>query len=278
MFTVGSLYSCQEFLAFIGQERIAIKEFSSSRTPFGVVKASDVVTLAIRCGWTRLNEDGICELTDKGLAVKREPNEPTRLRKQILDYVDIEQPIWSAKSCWGRSESCRLFPEPVQQVFREAGLLEDWTDELITWWDSFALKVRGIRSEKLLETGRRAERKSMEYELKRTGVKPIWKSLDTDYAGYDIRSIDGDKPIYIEVKGTELRFKEAQFKVSRHECDVASELDGYRFHLWVLREPARLFAFTATEILEHLPHDKADGKWDLVKIPMKSFLAHERVV
>ena len=276
MFSVGILYSSQEFLEFVHKERILFADCLGGRGPFELSAIADVANLSARCGWTRIDEDGVCILTEKGLNVTRELTVEKKVRRQILDFIDVEQPKWSVKSSCGRSEALRMFPEPVKQIFDEAGLCEAWTEELIQWWDAFSLKARFLKNSYLHRVGRDAERKSFDHELRRTGRDPVWKSLDTDFAGYDIQSVDRGAPLYIEVKGSERRFKEADFSVSRHEWEVSCDFPGYCFHLWLLTGTPRLFVVDAKVMMQYFPQDQLSGRWQNVRIPVSAFSSFEQ--
>lgn len=269
-FSVGVLYSTQELLKFVGEKDMSPDEFCSSFKTFAVAAAIDVLEIAQRCSWIALTVDGRMVVTARGQAVLKASSQEAGLRLQIKHAIEVFQPAWAQRMRNGREEVRRYFPAEVLQCFDEAGLMEDWDELLINWWDDLAQAARAKKNDELLQIGRKSERMSWEYELERTKAKPRWQALESNFSGFDILSrIDESNtgPLRIEVKGSAQPRKEAMFYVTRNEWDVAITNGSYRFHIWLLsHNPPLLIDKDHTEILPNIPLNKGCGKWWNVQI------------
>lgn len=274
MYSVGVLYSIQEFLTFVAQNPVVGSEFEKIGSRFVLASSGDVFSASLRCGWVELNDSGVCVLTTRGREILTKSPAEVMLRYQLYDLIEVFQPSWAMKIRAGRAEVKPFLPPAVEQIFREAGLFAEWSDEIVAWWDTLAQAVRMRKADALLLTGRKAERRSCEYERDRTGKEPHWQSIDSNYSGFDILSIVSPtdrRPMKIEVKGTEQRLKEAYFTVTRNEWQTAESATVYRFHLWILRGKGRLIKLDAADVAPHVPGDCGSGKWESVRIRFKAF-------
>jgi hypothetical protein len=177
----------------------------------------------------------------------------------------------------GREETIPAMPRDVEQCFKECGLLDPWSTDVIEWWASAELYARAYRNEQNAKTGREAERLTVEYETKRVGEKPDWKSLDSAFVGYDIlskvSSLNG-KFLLIEVKGSERRPKEAVFSFTSAAYRVAAKNENYVLHLWhVSKDPQhhQLYVVPFVDVERHLPVNRESGRWENTLVPFSSF-------
>ncbi len=272
--SVGLLYSSQEFLELIKDGNIYASDFENIGKRFVLAPPRDIFSISLRCAWITLNDMGICILTDRGRELIKASSPDQMLRHQLRDIIDIYQPPWSMKIRSGRAEIRKFLPEDINQIFSEANLFVDWTDEVIEWWDSLAEKVRSEVNARLLRNARLAERLSVRYEKERTGKEPHWQSIESNYSGYDILSIyenNDFRKVQIEVKSSELNMNDAYFTVSRNEWRVATIAEFYRFHLWVLKGRRKLIVLDSNEVEEHIPLDRGEGRWEQVRIPFRYF-------
>lgn len=238
-----------------------------------------VLKLAQDCQWVELSHTDSIVLSTQGRRIHDTGNATVQLRYQLRDVLSFVSPSWAKKIADGRSEALKIMPEAVRQIFSEADLLGDWTDELVAWWDEIGLAARSRKYERNLRTGRIAERLSIQYEEQRTGQRPKWTCAETNYAGFDLLSVvsrDEPRPCAIEVKGTTLRMSEAKFTLSRNEWEVADANDDYRLHLWVVRDSQQnvardLRVVTTSQLEIHIPADRGGGKWTMVAIPFAPF-------
>lgn len=273
-FSVGVLYSALDFMALLDATPISIRDFHASFERFAVANANEVLKVSQECSWIELNTNGYIYATEHGKRLLGHTDYVLPLRMQLCDLIGVRQPAWAKRMRNGRAEVAKFLPDDVSQCFREAGLLGEWTPEIIKWWDELAQTANARRSAELLEVGRKAERLSVEYEEKRTGVRPKWQALESNFAGYDVLSRlsdEDDSRLMIEVKGTTLSKRDAQFFLTRHEWKIADSASSYRFHLWLLSyEPPVLLEADKDKVREHVPLNQGSGSWESVKIPFNS--------
>lgn len=274
-FSVGVLYSAVEFLKQLNYCPLNIDNFRESFERYIVASADEVLKVSQECGWIFLNSQGYINITAQGQTLLEPTDYQQTLRLQMRDVIAAYQPTWSKRLRHGRAEVRTFLAGDIAQCFREAGLLDDWNDELIRWWDELAQTANARRSAELLEIGRKAERLTIDYEFSRTSTMPKWQSLESNFSGYDVLSKVSDTdstPLKIEVKGTTQRKREALLTLTRNEWSVANQSDHYKFYLWLLAsDPPELLVVTKSELNEHLPTNNGTGSWETVKIPFKSF-------
>jgi hypothetical protein len=279
MHSVGLLYSAQEFLSFVTRNPVIGDEFERIGRRFVLASPQDVFSVSLRCDWVQINDKGLCMITSRGNQILGLDSSELMLRHQLQDIIEVYQPTWAMKIRAGRAEVRKFMPEDIEQIFKEAGLYEVWTDEIIGWWDTLAQRVHLQKACELLRVGRLAERLSYQYEKKRTSLEPHWQSIESNYSGYDILSViarEDHRKVRIEVKGTELSLRDAFFTVTRHEWRTASNTDLYRFHLWLVKGNKQIIDVDASDIEPHIPNDSGEGSWEHVRIPFKAFA--ERIV
>jgi hypothetical protein len=275
MFSVGILYSAQEFLGFAHNNSLSVEQFSK-QTRFVLASAENVLQVAQNCQWVRLTPDGNISVTDKGLRIVDAADSPAKLRIQIVDLIDFEKPPWAMKIRHGRQEAIVSLSADagVRQCFQECGLLGAWSDASREWWISTGQLVRAQRQERLALTGATAEKWTIEYESERVGQIPEWKSIESNFAGFDVLSrisVSDESPLRIEVKGSERKPKEADFTVTRHEFRTATLSQNYVFYLWHVATNKQLFVVPFAEVKKQIPTDQNDGRWELTNIPFSSF-------
>jgi hypothetical protein len=279
--SVGIFYDAQKLLRLVKTGRVTTAALLESFRKLEVADLSEVLRISQQCQWIELDAESMICLTDRGRALHDLTGSPEQLRYQLRDLLHFSQPSWAKKLADGRSEATKIMPDAIRQIFLEAGLLGDWTDDLIAWWDTIALAARNQKNERNLKTGRAAEKLSLLYEEARTGHKPKWTCAETNYAGFDILSIvarEEPRPCAIEVKGSTQRLKEAFFNLSRSEWNTAEDNPDYRIHLWLIRSEAQdhdrdLRVVTTTELRKHIPTDLGEGRWAIVAVPYRPFWA-----
>ena len=278
-FSVGVLYSAQEFLVLASSYQIRSEEFLKDDR-YSLARTEAILEVLQECSWVRLNGDGLILVTEKGVRIAARPSSAGRLRLQIEDLITVRQPPWAAKIMHGRKETTPAMPSDVEQCFKESGLLGPWDEELREWWATAAFLARSRHNERLSVTGRRAETLSCGYEMDRTGSTPEWVSLDSSFAGYDVlscRSTVDPTPLRIEVKGSERPPSRSDFSISRHESDTAKTTIDYVLHLWFVSENPQLFVVPFLEVEPHLPIDCEKGRWQQARIPFASFKAFRQL-
>lgn len=262
--------------------RIETYNFSSlselAYSKIASISAEDIFGFSSNCGWVSENEyglvltkrgSGLLQLQTQGLVVD--------LKRQMLaDYVLKAAPIWSNRIPYGRREAAIFMSKDEKACFADAGLLSDHLNPgVVAWWDRIALQIRTQTQQANSETGRLGERNTITYERSRTNSEPIWMSVDSNLAGYDIKSCvnkDSSDALLIEVKASTYALGQAAFHVTSHEWNVALTSRAYVFHLWCLSSNKKMLAIISpSEVLPYIPTNNLDGQWESAKIPFSCF-------
>jgi hypothetical protein len=268
-FSVGILYSVQEFLKFAKETPIKTSDFISLFNRFEATSPSLVLEIAENSNWIKIDIDSNVSVSAKGEEIVSESHMRDALRIQLKHLIGDIKPSWSYLIHRGRKEAFQYFPDDVQQCFREAELINSYEADVVKWWDMFASVARGKQQDTQLETGREGERLSLEFERIRTRKEPEWKSIDSNLAGYDILSTlceNNETPLRIEVKASNVRSNEFTFFISRNEWRVAEASPNYIFHFWVLGKEPDLYVLDKSEVESSIPENKGDGTWENAKI------------
>lgn len=242
------------------------------------ISAEDIFSFSASCGWVSENENALI-LTKHGTGLLRLQAQGLliNLKRQMLaDYVLKTAPIWSNRIPYGRREATIFMSKDEKACFTDAGLLSDHLDPgIITWWDTIATKIRIQDQQAKNETGRLGERNTIKYERNRTNSEPIWMSIDSNLAGYDIKSRvseDCSDILLIEVKASTYALGQAVFHVTSHEWNVALTSRAYVFHLWCLSDSKKMLAvISPDELLPYIPTNNLEGQWESAKIPFSCF-------
>jgi hypothetical protein len=199
---------------------------------------------------------------------------PVLFRDTVTVLVRQLNPWWLRMFPLGRERVRSALSTNEAQCFDAAGLLSPTpTAQILQWWDALTRGVRSDEDSKRLAQGRVAEQLTIDYETRRLselGIpnRPRWISLDDNTAGYDVHSYDKGpvEPIakLIEVKSCSRGV--AEIFLTRNEWETAIErAPHYRFHVWMLPEE-RLIELTPSDIEVHIPPDRGNGRWQIVKI------------
>lgn len=237
-----------------------------------------VLKLSQDIGWIRANDSGIAVLAPAGSRLLAlDSRGPARLRRALLDYVEAVRPPWTKLALDGRSRTLQFAPVGFAQLMSEAYLADGYDDEVIEFWDRLAAIARGQDDIRLCEIGRRGERLTLAYEMHRTGLAPIWRSIESNADGYDVLSVvsrDDHAQRQIEVKTSTLGLS-GSFHLTRNEWEIAETMQYHVFHLWDLRrEDAPKLAIVPRAVMaSHVPQDKGRGSWKEVEIPFGEFAA-----
>jgi hypothetical protein len=275
MFSVGVLYSAQEFLEFVSNTPDLDLSFSEIFQSFAVASPKAILELSQRCEWVRLNISGKLEVTERGYQVLLSKQPELSLRVQIGHVIETYLPPWIPLLSRGRMETQKYLPPGALQCFKEAGLFSTPTDDIVNWWDNFSKMSRKKNKDDNLQTGRRGEKLSITYERNRTKREPLWQGFETNLAGYDLLSVVDTqdlRPLCIEVKASDSRPEVATFYISKNEWNVASTSDNYLIYLWSLRPKPKLIVITPAQLQSHIPIDQGDGNWEKASVPFSVFI------
>lgn len=263
-------------------QRLETYRFSSlselAYSKIASIGAEDIFDFSHSCGWvcgdeeapilTRRGEE-LLHLQERGLLID--------LRRQMLmDYVISAAPIWSDRIPYGRREASIFMSKDENACFTEAGLLSPKLDPgIVDWWDTIANQIRTQAQQAKMKTGRIGEKNSIKYERARTDSEPIWMSIDSNLAGYDIMSrMSRDNPgaLLIEVKASSSALDQAVFHVTSHEWGLALTSTAYVFHLWCLPGNKKLLAvISPRDVRPYVPTNNLEGEWESTKIPFSCF-------
>ena len=213
---------------------------------------------------------GNLEITERGKLILQYNDPENALRLQVGHLIESLIPSWIPLLCRGRSEAGKYLPTDVLQCFREAGLFDGTSDEIVTWWDRYSKISRKTNKDNNVEIGRRGEKLSVEYERKRANREPIWQSIESNLSGFDILStIDEQNQtrLQIEVKTSNSTIDVANFFLSKNEWDVATTSTNYIFHLWSLQPKPTLQIVMVDQVEKHVPDNNGYGKWQKVSVP-----------
>jgi hypothetical protein len=206
---------------------------------------------------------------------------PAFFRGILTTLAKEAKPWWLRLSPLGRDRVKAALSLNEAQCLEAAGLFSQApTPEILQWWDALAQEVRAADESDRLEQGRVAEQLTIDYETRRLsqlGItnRPRWISLDDNTAGCDVHSYEMGpvEPVakLIEVKSSSR--KPSEIFLTRNEWDTAIErAPHYVFHIWILPEQ-ELIELTPDGIQAHIPPDRGNGRWQIVKITLPQRVA-----
>lgn len=274
MFSVGLLYSVRDFLKLNAISGMKPEAFESYFKSFKYSTSDKILTVSFKCGWIKVNQQGIIVLTERGQDISALEYE-TALLIQIEDLILNFNPTWASLLIKGRTEAKNFLPPDAFQCFKECGLFGELSDELIKFWDKLSLAYRNYSQIRMTEIGRTGEKLSFDHELNRTGKPPLWQAVESNLAGYDLLSIidnDNLQKLKIEVKTTTSNLSYAKFHISKNEWNTALASINYIFHLWHIEKIPKLYTVSINKINEHIPTDIGAGEWESVEIPFLSVI------
>lgn len=273
-FSPGLALGCFELLEMAVRRDMRFASIVSEFSKIGVMPASGVLNLAQTLNWIRAGEDGRATVTVEGHRILSLPGYEARVRRALLDYIDVVRPPWIQNATFGRAKVIAFAGSDIAQVFVEAGLAHSTEIEVVEFWDELAARARGQKGVRLNAIGRAGERLTIESETRRTGRKPRWISIDSNADGYDVLSVAGPADVRhmsIEVKATRIGLA-GSFHLTANEWERAIVSDLHAFHLWELSSgcPA-LAVLSKDDVAPHVPADRGEGQWESVEIPFGAF-------
>ena len=117
-----------------------LTETAQLKLPFGINYAVSL-EFAKQCEWIRESNASI-EFSDTGLTILSMFNgdaiSESLWKIILLQYISVCQPIWAKRIPFGRKEAYIFMNEEEQRCFFEAGLIDNYDDDVLDWWDSLA--------------------------------------------------------------------------------------------------------------------------------------------
>lgn len=272
----GILYSAFRLFHLITEYQINDSSLLRNFPKIEGVITKYVLEIALKCDWI-LIQNGNLTLTSTSTRYNSSFDTGVQ-RSMIKDYILAYKPVWAKMMIFGRGEAIPMMPVDVQYCFYDAGLLlTPPSQDIIEWWDMICGTLRKDTTEKALKIGREGEQLSCLYEEKRTGKKPLWQSIETNKAGYDILSIcSKENPEYlnIEVKTSSDDIEQAFAYITKNEWKTALYSKHYQFHFWCLKNRncrPKLAILSANEMEPHISINVGMGEWNSVKVPFSPF-------
>lgn len=273
-FSPGLALGCFELLEMAVRRDMRLAGIAAEFSKIGVMPASKVLDLAQTLNWIRAGDDDRATVTVEGQRILALPGYEGRVRRALLDYIDVMRPPWIQNATFGRAKVIAFAGNDIAQVFVEAGLAHGTESEVVEFWDELAARARGQKGVRLNAIGRAGERLTIERETKRTGRKPKWVSIDSNADGYDVLSVAGPsdgRHLSIEVKATNIGLT-GSFHLSANEWERALDSDLHAFHLWDMSSSCPSLAeITKIDVAPHVPADRGRGQWESVEIPFEAF-------
>ncbi len=115
------------------------------------------------------------------------------------------------------------------------------------------------------------------FEEERTRSEPVWESVNSNLAGYDILSqvsATDKHQILIEVKSSALNMQDASCFISHKEWAFASagyNQNRYYFYLWLIDDSPKIAIIPYSDMIRHIPLDNGLGEWSDVCVPFSAF-------
>ncbi|MFR0019563.1 protein NO VEIN domain-containing protein [Clostridium paraputrificum] len=197
----------------------------------------------------------------------------------VLTQIAVEmEPFWFKISYLGRDKVFSVLCEDQIQCFKvaELGSLDNSSDA-IEWWEHIIYLSQRRNDFQKLEIGKVAEKKTLILEnnrLREMGINRCARrvSIEDSCSGYDVvsyRLVDSKvQELKIEVKS--YSYGEPHFYITHNEWKTAiNNLLNYKFYIWDNQSEYPL-EITPMQLVEHIPINNGDGKWEKVKIYIKN--------
>ena len=241
----------------------------------GGMDVGRLLEVAQQLYWLRANDMGVAVLTPAGARLIAIDMDYLRLRQAMLDYVEVIRPPWIKNAIDGRLRVLSFSPTEIAQSLIEAELARGYDTEVVQFWDRLAALARGLRSAELGEIGREGERLTLDFERKRTGREPKWRSVESNSDGYDVLSIasaDDTGLLPIEVKASRMGLR-GTFHLTRNEWDATELMPLHQFHLWDLSRHGSptLAVVPRADVAPHVSADRGVGQWRETEISFTAF-------
>lgn len=273
-FSPGLVLACFELLEMTVRRDMRLAGIATEFSKIGVMPAGKVLDLVQTLNWICSGDDGRATVTIEGHRILSLPGYEGRVRRALLDYIDVVRPPWIQNAIFGRAKVIAFAGNDIAQVFVEAGLAHGTEVEVVEFWDELAARARGQRGVRFNAIGRAGERLTIERETRRTGRKPKWVSIDSNADGYDVLSVAGPsdgRHLSIEVKATKIGLA-GSFHLTANEWERAIISDLHAFHLWDMSSSCPALAvLSKDDVSPHVPADRGEGQWESVEIPFAAF-------
>ena len=205
--------------------------------------------------------------TKKGFFLEGLNDQKQILVQIIKEYIYYFKPIWRNLLGLGANKARLFLPDSIKQLFDECGLFDFEDKKILEWWQSCKKDSHLCNRTNKDEIGFLGEELTYEYEMKRVGNYPEWRSLLDDSSGFDFistKSATLSKPFYIDSKASQRNLKNATFYISRNEWETCKLYrDSYSFYFWLLSvKPHIPHKFFYSDLVGFIPKDTSKGRWE----------------
>jgi len=219
-----------------------------------------------KLGFFYIKDRDIC-FTNKGVLLQSRSDQKQILVHIIKEYIYYFKPIWRNLLGLGANKARFFLPDSIKQLFDECGLFDFKDKKILDWWLSCKKDSQLCNRKNKDEIGFFGEELTYEYEKKRVGRYPEWRSLLDDSSGFDFisnKSATLSDPYYIESKASQKRLQHATFYISRNEWETCKLYrDSYSFYFWLLSEqPHNPHKFFYADLVGFIPKDTSKGRWE----------------
>lgn len=271
----GAASGCFDLLRMIRDHGLQLAHVASQLPRHRNFRNEDLLELSVRLEWVRRRDDGVAVLSARGELILQTPTVSLKLRRALIDYVEVEKPQWTALVLDGRARFMTFAPVEFRQTVAEAYLAEGYDTDVIAFWDLLAEIARGERAEEMSRIGRRGERLTMDFEKLRTGCDPVWRAIESNSDGYDVMSVvavNNLTKLPIEVKAS-TQGRAGAAHLTRNEWEQTKLIRNHTFHFWDLSVDGRprIAVLDRADVAVHIPADTGSGKWKMVEVPFAVF-------
>ena len=154
VFSSGILDDCWHLLHLVESGSRVTVESPNTRT-FSLASISSVMGVIEECGWGIFDNDGIMRITSDGYQILNAPKRDDQIRLQLEHMMHHYNPSWCAILPRGRSESARLLPPDVAQCFKDGGVFDSLSEDVIAWWDKMTKHSLNQRQDDYFDIGRK---------------------------------------------------------------------------------------------------------------------------
>ena len=168
-------------------------------------------------------------------------NELSNKQYIVFQYIKKYMPPWSIRFKRGLMHLRDIqedYPK-IHQCLEELGIFDkNLTDEA----SNFIYRVKEliyfqINSSENIQIGKKGERLSIEYEYKKSGIRPTYQALIDERSGFDLIAYSkNEEKKYIEVKASRREQAHITWNEWRTAVNKNKNNETYEFHFWKLGE------------------------------------------
>ena len=263
--SISFFYDFILFFECVGTKKIKAFDIDIPSKLF-IHSLKELHSFGTKLGFFCVKNNEVC-FTKKGLQLQNMDDQKQALIHIIKEYIYHCKPDWRNLLRLGANKAKFFLPDSIKQLFEECGLFNFQDKHTLDWWLSCKKDSQLCNRKNKDEIGFLGEELTYEYEKKRIGKYPEWRSLLDDSSGFDFISTKSptlSDPYYIESKASKKRLQYATFYISRNEWDTCKLYkDSYSFYFWLLSEQTETpHKFFYADLAGFIPKDTSKGRWE----------------